>query len=128
VLWIRISFKADPDSDRDPGRQTNLDPYESGSGTWPIFKVTISLKGWKPGLFVNFGQFPFSWIRIQDTQLMRIRIPIRIHNTVTNYGTVRYPTVCTPGTVCTKVIYKLTSVCTRYSETRISSSRLQITK
>ncbi len=31
------------------------------------------LKGRKQGLFVNIGQFPCSLIRIQDSQMIRIR-------------------------------------------------------
>jgi hypothetical protein len=26
-------------------------------------------KGWKSGLFVNFGQIPFSWIRIPESKI-----------------------------------------------------------
>jgi hypothetical protein len=49
------------------------------------------VKGNKPGLIVNFGQFPFSWIRIripntdpdpgQPNLCGSMRIRIRIHNT-----------------------------------------------
>jgi hypothetical protein len=42
------------------------------------------LKSWKSGLFVNFGQFPCSWIRIQ----------IRIANTDPDR---REPNQCGPG-------------------------------
>ncbi len=90
MLWIRIVFSADPDpafylsadSDADPDSQTS----------WSDFKITkkwvftcknmlkigkrqknILTKSFfenrKPGLFVNFCQFPWSWIRI------RIHIP-----------------------------------------------------
>jgi hypothetical protein len=87
VLWIRIGFNADPE----PRSQGNADL--SGSGPWidfktqkvvflheNIFKVgnrskkqkigaKAFLKARKPDLFVNFDQFPCSWIRIQDSQM-----------------------------------------------------------
>ncbi len=61
-------LNVDPNPIPDPGSQTNEDSF--GSGSWSDVAVTknlifASLKGWKSGLFVNFGQFPCSWIRIR---------------------------------------------------------------
>jgi hypothetical protein len=44
-LWIRIGFKADPNTELDPAIYLDAD--------------------YLPGLLVNFGQFPCSWIRIR---------------------------------------------------------------
>ncbi len=70
------------DSDPDPGSQTNADPdpdpkpgqteksqkvefLHDKNTQKHIFEVTKAiLKGRKLSLFVNFDQFPFSWIRI----------------------------------------------------------------
>jgi hypothetical protein len=59
MLWIRICFKEDPD----PAFYLNADPESQ-----PM-RIHF-LKGRKPVLFVNFGQFPCSWIwiRIPNTQ------------------------------------------------------------
>jgi hypothetical protein len=65
MLWIRICLKADPD----PAFYLNADPESQTT------RVRIHfLKGRKPVLFVNFGQFPCSWIQIripktQDSQI-----------------------------------------------------------
>ncbi len=41
-----------------------------GNKTYRIYVDTkASLKGWKSGLLVNFGQFLCSWIRIQESQI-----------------------------------------------------------
>jgi hypothetical protein len=37
----------------------------SGSGSTKLAGTKTILKSWKPGLFVNSGQFPCSWIRIR---------------------------------------------------------------
>ncbi len=79
----------------DPGQKSNYSMKK-------IFKVQVIgkkkytyegtkafLKGRKPGLSVNFGQFQCSWIRIRtlDTDLdldirqSSMRIQIRMHNT-----------------------------------------------
>jgi hypothetical protein len=51
ALRIRIDFNADPDPafhlkadpDPDPGRQINVDPYGSESGSWSDFVITKCL-------------------------------------------------------------------------------------
>ncbi len=93
MLWIRIGFNADPDpafylnvdpdTYPDPGSQTKADPGGSGSlSEFRVIKVkflheniikvpvgnrskNIHTKEPKPSLFVNFGQYPYSWIRIR---------------------------------------------------------------
>jgi hypothetical protein len=115
-LIIRIGLSADPDpafylnADPDPGCETNANPCGSGSGSWSDFAIQkvgfdmnsiptlcrkyvikhtkAILKGWKSGLFVYFGKFFDSWIRIRipyrdpDSEepkqcgFMRIRIRI----------------------------------------------------
>ncbi len=94
---------ADPETDPDQGSQNNAGP--GGPGSWSDFCVTKSwiftwkmylkkvrgqkrtyegtkafLKGRKPGLFVNFGQFPCSWIQIR----IRISNTDRIQDTLMN--------------------------------------------
>jgi hypothetical protein len=85
-------LNADPDTDPDLGRQTNADPvdpdpdpdpdqtFESqniellheryrclrkviGKKKYTYECTKAFMKGRKPGLLVNFGQFPRSWIR-----------------------------------------------------------------
>jgi hypothetical protein len=62
----RTGFNADPhlafylnaDPDPDAGSQTNTDPD-------PCQTLKSQKETRKPCLFVNFGQFPYSWIRIR---------------------------------------------------------------
>ncbi len=94
-LWISIGFNFQCGSgsrflsqcgcNPDPGSQTSFYPCGSGYGSWSDLRVTKSLilkqvigkkkhtfegtralqKARKPSLFVNFGEFPCSWIRIR---------------------------------------------------------------
>jgi hypothetical protein len=64
AFYLNVDLNPDPDQ----WSQSNADPC--GSGSWSDVAVTkslifASLKGWKSGLFVNFGQFPCSWIQIR---------------------------------------------------------------
>jgi hypothetical protein len=45
--------------------------------SWSDFTKLQSLKGRKPGLLVNFVQFPCSWIRIRIPNTERIRIRVQ---------------------------------------------------
>ncbi len=91
MLWISFAYNADPDppflsqcGSRSGSREQNGCGCRSRSWsdfiitknwivTWKVFLKHIylrryksPLKGWKSGLFVNFGQFPCSWIRISN--------------------------------------------------------------
>jgi hypothetical protein len=109
VLWIRIGFHADPDPAFDLNADTDsiqgAKPMRIHSDpdigqTLPSILLALLhekyttvrrhksyLKGWKSGLFVNFGQFPSSWIRIPGTvpdpgdSNQSGYMYIRIHNT-----------------------------------------------
>jgi hypothetical protein len=77
LLYIRIGFYAELDPD--PWNKTNADPYPDPDPGQTLRSQKVKkhtyegakdfLKGRKPGLCVNFGQFRCSWIRIG------IRIP-----------------------------------------------------
>jgi hypothetical protein len=62
-----LNTDPDPDPNPDPRSQTNADPGPDPGQTLKSQKVEVCFEDRKPGLFVNFVQFPCSWIGISIT-------------------------------------------------------------